>query len=280
MADNGKQRLIFVVIAGVSFLLAILMGFIPPFLSPVALVISLVALGGAIIAFMTKDYFYMMTPLQHMKNGTATIDAEDPFYISLNGNAIVTRREDLVYATAFIRIPVYVSSTEMSDEDKFNFSNIFARIVSISKIPMRISAQLYSINKDEYISRISSKLNEAESRYNTVLGDKSSPQRSIDRVKGEVTMWHNMLDNVSRSNSQALDIYASVTSVGNSEDEAVNLVSLKSDELAAGISATIGVQATVVTGNAMLVYIEPDFMIPPATISELMRYRSNTTNSV
>jgi hypothetical protein len=249
------------------------MGLMPPGLSPLALIIAVVALALALLAFATKDYLFMFDAIAHMKNMSAVIDSNDPFYLAPNGTAIVVRRGNDIFATAFIKVPVYDSATEMSDEEKYNFSLLFARLISISKTPMRLSSQLHSINKDEYIARINTKLSESEGRYNTLQGDSTADPKALDRVKGEVTMWRNLLDNVSRSNSQELVVYASVTSIGNSEDEAINLVAIKADEISAGISATLGVTATIVTGNEILVFIEPDYMIPPTTISEVMKYR-------
>ncbi len=234
----------------------------------------MVALVASVIAFGTKDYFYIYPALMRMKHMTATIDSAEPFYIAPSGNSIIVRRDNDIYATAFIRIPIYHSATEMSDEEKFNFSTLFSRLIAISKSPIRISSELHSINKDEYIARINAKLNDAEGRFNAVQGDSKVDPKVLDRVKGEVTMWRNMLDNVSRANSQELEVYASVTSLGASEDEAVNLVMIKAEEIAAGISATLGVTATVVTGTDMLVYMEPDYMIPPTTISEMIKLKS------
>ncbi len=272
--DSGKKRVAFIIIAAVGFLFTVLMGLVPASLSLVALVLAILALAASVLAFAAKDYYYMFNPIVRMKHMTAVIDSGEPFYMSPNGNSIIVRDENEVYATSFIKVPVYSSSTEMSDEEKLNFTSLFARLVSISKNPIRLSSQLNSINKDEYMSRITAKLNESEQRYNTLQNDKATPAKELDRVKGEVTMWRNMFDNVSRSNSQELNLYASITAVGNTEDEAINLSSLRAEEVAAGISATLGVTATIATGNDILVFIEPDYMIPPATITEMMKYKS------
>lgn len=275
--NSGSQRLVFAVIAGIGLVCAIIMGLVPASLSPLALVLAVVALVATLVAYATKDYFFLFDSMLHMKNMTAVIDGNDPFYMAPSGDAIVVRRGEEVYATAFVKVPIYSSSTEMADEDRYNFSLLFARMISISKTPMRVSSQLHPINKDDYIARINAKLNESEVRYNTLQGDKTADPKALDRVKGEVTMWRNMLDNVSRSNSQELEVYASITAIGGSEEEAINLVAIKADEIAAGISATLGITATIVTGDEMLVFIEPDYMIPPTTISEVMKYKGMQT---
>ncbi len=277
--NSGSQRLVFAIIAGIGLVCAIITGLVPAGLSEFALIFAIICIVATLIAFASKDHFFMFDAFLHMKNMTAVIDGNDPFYMAPSGNAIIVRRDNEVFATAFIKIPIYSSATEMDDDEKYNFALLFARLISISKTPIRISSQLHSINKDEYISRINTKLNESEGRYNTLQSDTNANPKALDRVKGEVTMWRNMLDNVSRSNSQELEVYAMVTALGNSEDEAVNLVALKADEISAGISATLGVTASVITGNEILIFIEPDYMIPPATISEVMKYKGMSTPS-
>ena len=272
MPGNNQEMIIFIAIAAVGFVFATLTGLPSPGLSPVALVFALIALLAAVLAFATRYYYYLYAPMLRAKSGNVVLDSGDAFYMSQNASAILVRKDNLIYATAFIKVPVYSSSTEMNDEQKFNFANVFSRMVSVSKTPIRVTSQLYSINKDEYISRVTSRLNEAESRYNAIQLDKNASKPQLDRIKGEVTMWHNLLDSVSKANSQALDVYAAVTVFGGTEEEALNLIALKADEIAAGISATVGVTASVVTGTEMLVMIEPEYMIPPTTISELMRY--------
>lgn len=271
--NRQSQRLVFAIVAGAAVICLIVLTLIPPTLSAVALVVAIITLMLSVFAFSIKDYFFMLGPMLRMKHMSMVIDSNEPFYMAANGNAIMVRRDNDIFATAFIKIPIYSSATEMSDEEKYNFSLLFARLISISKSPIRISSQLHSINKDDYISRIGAKLNECEVRYNTIQGDANADPKALERVKGEVTMWRNLLDNVSRSNSQQLEVYATVTALGNSEEEASNLVAIKADEIAAGISATLGISATVITGNEILVFIEPDYMIPPATIGEVMKFR-------
>jgi hypothetical protein len=272
--DSGSQSLIFSIIVAISFVVAVSISFVPANFSPLVLVLAVISFSAALVAYATKDYFFLIRALPYMKNNIAVIDDTDPYYLAPNGSAILVRKGDTVYATAFIKVPSNSSATEMDDEQKYNFALLFGRLVSISKTPMRISSQLHSINKDEYIAKVTARLNDSEARYNTLQSDSKADPKALERVKGEVTMWRNMLDNVSRTNSQDIEVYASVTAVGNSEDEATNLVAIKADEAAAGISATLGITATVAQGNEILTYIEPDYMIPPATIGEVMKYQA------
>ena len=267
--------LVFAIAVGVGIVCVVIMSFIPSGFAPLALIVAIMALLSGMIAFATKDYLFLFEPITKMKHMNIVVDENEPYYMTPSGSAIVVRRDNDIFATSFVKIPIYSTATEMDDDQKYNFATLFARLVSISKTPMRLSSQLHSINKDDYIARVNAKLSESEGRYNTLQGDKNADPKALDRVKGEVTMWRNLLDNVSRSNSQQLEVYARISASGNSEDEAVNLVTIKAEEIAAGISTTLGVAASMITGNEILIFIEPDRMIPPATISEVMKYKTS-----
>jgi hypothetical protein len=277
-----KNEILSVVLFGSGMVILLIMGMLPSgqlLFNVIALIFSIICVSVSVLMFASKDLFYMFEPIMKMKNKVAVINSEEPYYMSPNGASVLVRTDTGVYATSFVKIPVYSSSTNMTDEEKFNFSGLFARLVGLSKDPMRISSQLYMINKDEYISRINAKLNEVQERYNTLQNDKSAQKSALDRAKGEVTMWHNLLDNVSRANSLSLSAYASITVIGGTEDEAVNLASLKADEIAVAISTTLGVMATVASGNEIRVFIEPDYLLPPGTVGGMMKSKALQSNT-
>jgi hypothetical protein len=165
----------------------------------------------------------------------------------------------------------------MTDQEKTELSKMFGRILTLNKNPIKLSAQLYMINKDEYIKKLRDILNRSEEKYRNMESVKDpSPARhaELERVRGEVTMWRNLLDNVDRARAQSLVLYAMVSVIGGTEEEAANLAYAQAEDLSGGISATLGVTASVVTGKEILSFIEPDFMIPTETVSERMRQKT------
>ncbi len=237
-------------------------------------VVAVAALFLDILAFSTKLYMSFFMPFLHMKNGTLTIDDSEAFTIAPSSNAIVTRRGGDVYASAFVHIPTYRSSSEMNQEEKVDFARLFSRALTISKTPVRFSAQLCVIDKDVYINNIKDRMNEAEERYQATSLNKNAKREEVERINGEATMWHNLFDNVNRVRSLALDVFAMVTAQGNTEEEASTLALQQADEIASGVSSVFGVQASLVEGEDILKYLEPDHMIPISTVSEEMRARA------
>lgn len=244
---------------------------IPGFAKFIILIVGLVL---DILAAATRFYSNLFIPFYKMKNGTVVLSEEDPFLLSPSGEAIISRRGESVYATAFLKIPVYRSATEMSAEEKVDFARLFSRIITLSKTPFKLSTQLYTINKDDYIGRISDKLSEVEELYQKDSAGKSAPQATIDRERGQITMWHNLLESISKAQSHALLNYASVTAVGGSEDEAISLASQQADELSAGIGSILGATPTLISGQEILLIVQPEYTIPFSTVSEQIRQKT------
>ncbi|MGC8675959.1 MAG: hypothetical protein ACP5T3_00370 [Candidatus Micrarchaeia archaeon] len=267
-----SSRSIFFALVLVSFTFVLLVYFLtlPAY---VRAVFAVLALLFDVVAFSTKYYAYLFAPLLHAKNKTLVLSEDSAFRISPNGNAIVTKRGSEFYVSAFVKIPIYKSATEMTEDERVEFARAFSKVLTVSKEPVKFTTMLYVINKDEYISEIRNKLNDAEARYAT-LNNQANPAQAnpdLERAKGEVTMWRNLLDSVSRVRSNAMSTLAMVTASGASEEEATTIAMQKADELAAGVSATLGVSAYIMESKEFLSALEPDEMIPFATISEQMQ---------
>ena len=275
MLDSSKETLTFVGFIAGGIILSIVLASIPPDFGPIALIVALVAIAATILGYSTTLYFYLFEPFRHMKNRSVVISNEDQFYMSPSGSSILQRADDGIRASSFIRIPIYKSSTEMTDEEKHTFSEAFSKLLNISREPIKLCSLTHIINKDEYISRIRTKMGEVEDKYNVLVNNKDAPKNQLDRIKGETAMWHNLLNNVTASNSKSQMLYAMVSQTGSTEDEASNLVNIKAQEMSAGISAALGVNASIISGNDMLVLLEPEYIIPPATISELLKHKAD-----
>lgn len=271
MALSQKQLFVSLFVASVLPLLAIYMLGLP---EVVNFVLAILVLALDVLAFSTKLYMSFFMPFTKMKNHTAVLYEDDAFTMVPSGNAIISRRYGATYASAFVKIPSYRSATEMNQEEKVDFSRLFSRALTITNEPVKYATQLYVINKDEYISNIRNKLDEAEERYQNASVDKDITKRESERISGEVTMWHNLYDSVNKVRSQALEAFAMVSSEGGTEEEAVSLALQRADDVAAGVSSVFGVTATIVEGEELLRLIEPDHMIPLVTVSEQIREKS------
>ncbi len=262
---------IYYILIIIAFLFAMLTAMVPGYI--VKFIFAIIALVFDVLAFSMRFYSYIFMPIVRMKNRTVVLNSDVPFVMSPSGNAVIVRKGSDIYASAFVKIPIYRSATEMNDDEKLDFAKMFSRIVSMNRNITKISSQLYIINKDDYISNIRTRLNEAEDRYQKVVNDKNE-QTQTERVKGEVTMWHNLYDSISRAQSRALIAYAMVTAIGSTDEEASNLAIQRAEETAVGIGTTLGINATVATGQEILVFLEPEYAIPFSTVSAELREKA------
>lgn len=267
------RSIVFIILVGVAALLILITSTLQ-ISTAIKFIIAIIILMIDILAFSTRYYLYLLGPLFRMKGGAIVLDNDDPFTMASSGTSIITRSEGEVYASTFVKIPIYRSSTEMNDQEKLDFSRLFGRVLTLSKTPIKIATQMYMVNKDEYINKIKIKLNEAEGRYNDALAKRVENPTALDRAKGEVTMWRNLSDSISETKSQTLVSFGMVTAVGGNEEEAVSLSNQQAEELASGISSILGVTAYLIKGEELALFVEPDARIPLSTISERMKTRT------
>jgi len=233
----------------------------------VKLLLLFIALMIDIIGFASRYYLYLLAPLFTQRRRHVVISNEDPYWLSASQDAILRKEGESFVATVYITIPVYRSATEMSDEEKLSFSTQVSRMVGLVRNPARFTTELRVMNKDSYIQRLRDTINVAENEE-VELQSKNASQGELSRVRGKLTMWRNMLESLSNSFSFELMSYVAVSADGAKEFEAVSIAQQRARELISGIGSIFGVQPNTVTGNEILRFVEPEFMIPISTVSE------------
>ncbi len=267
------QMLLFIGFAGASLCFAIFTDIVQnPLLD---FVFAIIALIFAVIAFSTKYYTYLYIPALRSKNRNIVLNSREAFILSPSGTSILVHDENGTYASAFVKIPIYRSATEMTTEEKTDFSRLFSRLLTLSKSTVKFSTQMYLVSKDEYITKIHAKIEQSEERLRNITSEQAKQQGGVaDRVKGEVAMWHNLLNSISSSRSSSLLSYAMVSAEGGNDEEASAIAYQRAEEIAAGISSVMGVTAYVAKGDELLTLIEPEYMIPVETVNEMIRQKS------
>ncbi|MGC8538306.1 MAG: hypothetical protein ACP5MK_00340 [Candidatus Micrarchaeia archaeon] len=267
------QTFVFFVIVIIAFALIFVIQFLD-ISYIIKFVLVLIALLMDIVAFSLRFYMYLFFPLLKMKKRKVVLSNEETFMMAPNGNAIMIREGSYVYASTFVKLPIYKSATEMSDDEKRDFSLLFSKLVSVSKTPIKITTQYYIVNRDAYLNNIRDKLNEAENRYQQMINDKNANPKELDRVRGEVTMWSNLQDSVGRAKSTSIINYIMVTAIGGNEEEAVTLAVQRGEEIAAGAGAILGITTALATGEELLLLTQPEQLIPFSTINEEIRQKT------
>jgi len=266
-----KKILLFLGFLGMSIVFLITaMSISPsPLLDVVKIILLLLAFLFDILALASRYYTPFMIPLFMQRSKRVVLSQENAYWLSTSQDSILRKNGDDFVATVYISIPIYRSATEMSNDEKIDFSKQISRLVGLSKDPVRFTTQLFTMNKDVYIMQLRGRINELENmEVNATKSDSDSDSKAVERIRGELSMWRNILDSINSSQSLELLTYVSVSATGTKEYEAVSIAEQKATELMAGISTIFGVIPSLITGADLLKFVEPEFLIPYSTISE------------
>jgi hypothetical protein len=220
-----------------------------------------------VVAFSSRYYTYLIIPILEQRRSNVVLSSESPYWLSTTSDSIIRKEGEDFIATAYVNIPLYRSATEMSDDEKMDFSRQVSTLVGISSDPVRFTTELYVMNKDSYIQQLRDTINNIENEESALL-QRNASQGDVEKVRGKLSMWRKMLDNVSRCTSLELTSFVSLSARGSKEFEAINLVQQRARELMAGIGATFGVSPNVVLDTDLLKFVEPEFLIPYSTVTE------------
>ncbi len=226
-----------------------------------------IALFLSIMAFSTRFYTYLLLPMLKQRSRHVVLSTDDAYWLSAGQDAVMHREGILFAATVLVKIPMYVSATQMNPEEKLNFTRQVARLVALSQEPVRFTTQLHMMNKDNYIKTLRDTINEVDTMEAALMsgGTVSEPEQVI---KGKSSMWHHMLDNVASTPSFELVSFAAVSARSPKEFEAVAEAQRRAREVISGISAVFGVSSSIVTGSEILKFVEPEYSIPYSTVAE------------
>lgn len=259
----------FIAFFAASVFMVLIVSSIPTALLPSGFKILLLIIAFFIdaVAISTRFYSYLITPLIKQRKRHIVLSNEDAYWLSVSGDAILHREGEQYVATVYIKIPIYVSATEMTPEEKLEFTSQMAKLLSVGDTPTRYTTQIHIMNKDSYIDTLRNMMNSSENEEAKMMSSNAS-QKDLERVKGKVSMWHHIMDNASSTLSLEQVTYAAISSIGSKEFEAVSGVQQKAREAMSGISAVLGVTPSVMTGESILRFVEPEYLIPYSTVSE------------
>jgi hypothetical protein len=231
------------------------------------LILLVLALLFDILAFASRFYTYLMVPALQQRSKDIILSNDEAYTISPSADSTIHKEGSEFVATVYVSIPLYRSATEMSDEEKLDFTRQVSKLVGVSGDPVRFTSELYVMNKDAYIQTLKDTINSLENDVVALTSKKSQP-KELDRAKGKLAMWHNMLDNIEKVQSLELVTYAAVSAKGTKEFEAVSIAQQRARDIMSGIGSIFGVTPSIVTGQELLKFIEPEYLIPFSTISE------------
>ena len=234
---------------------------------PLKILILILAIFFDLLALSSRFYSYLIIPMLKQRKRHVIINKEEPYFLASSGDAILHKEGENYIATIYIKIPLYRSATEMTTEEKLDFTHQNSRLIALSKEPIRFTTELLVMNKDSFIQTLRDMISAAQDEENRLVQG-NAPASAIERARGKASMWSNVLDITSKSLSLEMSTYATVSGIGAQEFEAVGQAGQRARELMSGVASIFGVTPSIITGDGLLRFVEPEYLIPYSTISE------------
>ncbi|MDE1865515.1 MAG: hypothetical protein KGH94_02660 [Candidatus Micrarchaeota archaeon] len=265
---NPKVLLIMAFMLGGAIIIGIA-AYIPfagPLFGLLKFIVFSMGLLCVLVGFSCRYYTYLIAPILKQRKRHIVLSDQVPYWLASTGDCIVSKRAEDFIATAYINIPIYVSSSEMNDEERERFASQISRLVGVSREPVRFSSVLRVMDKDDYLKKIKELIGAAENEENVAV--QKNDQVQVERAKGKLSMWKKILDHVGSKSSMELVTFASVSATGGKEYEAITIAQQQAKELMNGIGSILGVTPSIIVGSEILKLVEPEYLIPLSTISE------------
>lgn len=223
---------------------------------------------GSALAILFWKYGYVIIPMITKTTGTAIL-TDTGYEIPPSEDVIVKKYENVYYASAFLGIKVFESTTEKSPEEMITYNEYFERAISNLKYVTKVAYLLYVEDISEKRRIVETKRAEAQLRLARER-DKPEPDvLRIDKYEREVAQWDNQLNQLIKGiKPMGVVAYAMTTAAGISKDGAIASVRAQANELRTVLANALNVEVEVLTGDEMLKCFEWEKFFP-VTAKEL-----------
>ena len=255
------RDILFYSLLGVSLLLSFVAMaftlFIPNFIKFILILIS----GAfAYLAYFSFKFDYLATALLSQKSKRVKTGGQR-YWFSSTGDTLVTKIGNSFYASVFLRLHSYSSYTEKTDEEKVEFARLWEKAIGSSEQPISFSSMIVYINRESYISTLNERLLRAQNKYEEAK-QKGAKDEEMERLKGEVAMWKNILEHIKAAPSRNQLNIVIITQKGENEEAAVANVKSTASNLALNLSAILGIEVTQLNQHEIEACIEAEKIMP------------------
>ncbi len=236
----------------------------------VKIILFFIAMVFDVLAFTSRHYAYLFVPFIKGRGKRVILSNDDAYYLSASADSILKKVGEKFIATVYIMLPVYTSSTEMTDDQKLEFTQKVSRMVGITRDPARFTTEVLIMNKDDYLRELKDAISQADNEVAQLNLNKNPDKKRMEHYKGKSVMLRNLLNDMGKVTSYEEISYVTVSAYGYKEYEAVANAQQKARELISGISSVFGVPVSIITGNELLKFVEPEYLIPYVTVTTQM----------
>jgi hypothetical protein len=230
---------------------------------PFSILAALICGIGGVLAVALYKYGYFIVPFLTQKGKIIQIFAGN-YEIPPSQDVIIKKEGNVYYASAFLGIKIYESTTEKSPQENVLYSEYFERAISSVRFPVKFSLMVYVIDISHHRKELETKYAEAQLKLSREREKPEPDVLKLDRYEKEVAMYEAQLNRlVAGFKPMGTIIYAMTTATGLSKESAIAEAKTQATELRSVLSNALNVQVVHLTADDMLKCFEWEHIIPP-----------------
>jgi hypothetical protein len=224
---------------------------------------GVLAAFGAVMSLAFYKYGYILVPL--ITQQAKVIQITDTGYeIPAAQDVILKNVHGVYYASMFLGVKIYESTTDKSPEENVVYTQYFERAISSVKFVTKVAMLVYVKDLSEFRTKIETKHAEAQLRLARERDKPEADVLKLDRYEREVAMWENQINKLTLGIKPMGSVtYVMTTATGVSKEAATAAVKSQANELRATISNALNVEVVPLTGEEMMKCFDWEHMIPP-----------------
>lgn len=265
MAEIGTRYFAYATIG--AGLLILIIAFSTPVM-PFKTVATILAAFMVPMSFVLWKWGYLLIP--YFTKRMNIIEVHDGGWeLTPAQDAIVKKIGDSYYASVFLHVKMYKSTTERSAEENVLYTEAFERAITQIKYPIKISTVLFAKEISKYREDLETKRYEAQLKLQREREKPEADVITLDRLEKEVAMYEAQLTRIATGERpMGLIAFAMTTGVGVTKDAAVAVAKNQAAEIKTLLANALNVEIMYLYGEDMRKCYEMEMMIPP-TIKEV-----------
>ncbi len=223
---------------------------------------GIIAGFGAIFSVLLMKYGYIIMPLI-TKQSSITSYTDGAYEIPPGQDVIVKKIGEEYYASCFLGMKIYESSTEKSIDQNMMYNEYFERAISNMKYVTKISYLLYVEDISKKRKNLETKKAEAQLRLGREREKTEPDVLKIERYEREIVALNHEVDKMIRG-EKPMGIIAScmTSSKGVSREAAIAEAKAQARELKTLLSNALNVEVEQLTADEMLKCFEWERFFP------------------
>ena len=228
--------------------------------SDVAIMLALVFTP---LSFIIYKWGYWMIP--YVTQGKRVVRTDEAVIeISPTEDAVVRYVNGAYYATVFLVVKIFKTTTSMSDQEKYAFMDLWERAISGLKTVTKYAMLLYLKDMTKYKDAIEMRKAKAQVEIGAERDRENPDPAKIEKLEREISMWDNMVAKLAMGDRpSSILTYVQTTAKGATRDAAVASARQQANEIRSTVGTALNVEMSPLTGEEMKRCFDWTYAVPP-----------------